>query len=130
MLKPIKALLKHNRLYIAILIAITIAALSLIKLGKQPISFSNIDKVEHAIAYCFLTLSWLFAIKKAKKNTNTKIIIVASCIFYGIIIELLQATITTYRTADVFDMMANSVGALTALFIFNVFLKKRQVFNI
>lgn len=126
MLKHIKNLLKGSFLYIAILVAISIAYLSLIKLGKQPISISHLDKIEHAIAYFILTISWLFAVKKASENKKIKYIVVFACIFYGIIIELLQTTLTSYREASSLDILANSVGAIIAMLIFNIKIEKKQ----
>ena len=53
----IKNLLKDNIKIkaIAILITISIAILSLIKIGPQPIQINNLDKYEHALAYFVLT---------------------------------------------------------------------------
>ena len=126
MLKDIKTLLRHSRLPIAITITAIITFLSLIKLGKQPIEISNLDKIEHLIAYCFLGLSWLFVFKNYKKFSYKNYIIVLVCVFYGIIIEVLQSTLTTYREASFFDIVANTIGVLLALLIFNRFFEKKQ----
>ncbi|WP_435261170.1 VanZ family protein [Tenacibaculum sp. nBUS_03] len=125
MLRLIKNLFKDkkNRIIIAIFITISIAILSLIKLGKQPISISNIDKIEHAIAYLFLTFFWLLALVKTKYQTY---IVSICCFFYGIIIEVLQTTITTYRTGDYYDIIANSVGVLLAFTLFSIFFYKKD----
>ncbi|CAM1356437.1 VanZ family protein [Tenacibaculum halocynthiae] len=114
---------KKNRIIIAIFITISIAILSLIKLGKQPISISNIDKIEHSIAYFFLTFSWLLALVKTKYQIY---IVSICCLIYGIIIEALQATITIYRTGDYYDVIANSVGVLLAFILFSVFFYKKD----
>lgn len=121
--KHIKNLLKVSSLIIAITITIGIAVLSLLKIEKQsPIGISNIDKLGHAIAYCVLTFSWLMALANNKKQ---KIIIVIFCFLFGIIIEVLQQTITTYRTAELADIFANGVGVVIALLIFSIFFKKK-----
>lgn len=125
MQKTIKTLLKASILYIAIIITIIIAYLSLIKVGKQPISIKYLDKIEHSIAYFTLTLSWLFALKNKVKIT----LIIIGCVLYGTLIEVLQGTITSYRTADFYDIIANSVGILIALFVFKAFFEKNKLFN-
>lgn len=121
MLKHIKKLFKDNSLIIAIGITISIAILSLLKLGKQPISFSNIDKIEHGIAYFVLTLFWLVAASKRIRI----LLIVLVCFVYGIIIEVLQGTLTDYRAAEYYDILANTIGILIAFIFFRVFIVKK-----
>ncbi|WP_299106376.1 VanZ family protein [uncultured Tenacibaculum sp.] len=123
MQKDIKKLFKDNSIIIAIGVTISIAILSLAKLGKYPlpISFSNIDKIEHAIAYFFLTLFWLLALK----NKVSIAIIVLCCFAYGIIIEVLQGVLTTYRFAEYYDILANTIGILIAFIFFRVFIVKK-----
>ncbi len=123
MLRHIKNLLSRSSLIIAIICTAIIAFLSLVKLGKQPVSFAYLDKVEHSLAYFFLTLFWLVALAK---NRQWTILIAVVCFLYGIIIEILQVTLTTYRTAEYADALANTIGVLFALLVFNFFFKKKQ----
>ena len=101
MLKPIKSLLEDNAVYIAIFFTIAILLGSLVKPELVVVdSISVSDKAYHLIAYFLLMLSWLYAFSnKEKFNKNVKYVIIG-CIFFGIIIELLQGTITSYRTAS------------------------------
>ncbi|WP_298991492.1 VanZ family protein [uncultured Polaribacter sp.] len=94
------------------------------KMPNTGIEIKHIDKGYHSIAYFVLTLSWLLSFYK---KPNKKYLIVILCIILGIIIEVLQDTITVYRTADYFDVLANSVGVLFALVIFNIFLRKKTI---
>jgi len=128
MLKRIKTLLEDKAIFIAISITIFIAILSLIKTDNILLgSFSNSDKVYHAIAYFFLMLSWLYTFhKKEAFNKNVKYAILA-CFIYGIIIEVLQGVTTTYRTASYLDMLANGSGVVLAVLAFHLFEKKIQV---
>ena len=126
MQKDIKLLLKRSYLPIAVIITITIAFLSLIKLGKQPINISHLDKIEHLIAYCSLGISWLLTFRENKKIMYKNYLIVIVCVFYGIIIEVLQTTLTTYREASILDIVANTAGVLLALLIFNKVFEKKQ----
>ena len=123
MLKHIKTLLKNNSFLVAFVITIIIFCLSLIRMPNSPtkFTFSNIDKLFHGFAYFILTLSWLIAYYK---KPGEKYLIVICCIIFGIIIELLQSTMTIYRTGDYLDVIANSAGVLFALLIFNLISKK------
>lgn len=123
MLKLTKNLLRDKKLLFAVAIAILILYLSLMKMPKYNISISNIDKWQHSFAYTVLSLSWLFALQKFNKNY----LIIISCISFGIIIEILQETVTSYRTGDFLDIIANSVGVLLGLLIFSIFFKKKEV---
>jgi len=124
MLKRIKTLLLDNSLVVAIVITITIICLSLLKIPNTGIKVNNIDKAYHSIAYFVLALTWLLSFYKKPKK---KYIIVISCIIFGIIIEVLQSTLTVYRTGDYKDVIANSLGVLLALLIFNIFSKKKYI---
>ncbi|PKH49732.1 hypothetical protein CXF68_03040 [Tenacibaculum sp. Bg11-29] len=123
MLMRIKNLLKDNIKIkaIAILITISIAILSLIKIGSQPIQIKNLDKYEHALAYFVLSFFWLLVFRTTKIN---KLIVVFCCFFYGIIIETLQVTATSYRSGDILDIAANTTGILIAYIIYFLFLRK------
>lgn len=91
---------------------------------KTNIKISNIDKLYHSFAYFTLTLSWLLSFYKKPEK---KYVIVIGCIILGIIIEVLQGTLTIYRTGDYLDVIANSFGVLLALLIFNVICKKNHI---
>ncbi|CAM1364410.1 VanZ like family protein [Tenacibaculum sediminilitoris] len=123
MTKRIKNLLKDKLTIIAILITLSIAIISLIKLGKVPIQITHIDKLEHVFAYFVLSLVWLLALKATKIN---KYIIIFCCFLYGIIIEALQITVTSYRSGEILDIIANSTGILIAFIIYNYFFKKKK----
>ncbi len=123
MLKHIKNLLKDNLNIIAILLTISIAILSLIKIEKQPIQVNGLDKIEHALAYFILTLSWLLALKKSKIKA---IFVIICCFLYGIVIEALQVTATSCRSGEILDVVANSTGILIAYILYLSFFKKKE----
>ncbi len=122
----IKNLSKRNSLLLAIFTTVFIAFLSLLKLQPIPVNISHKDKVFHCVAYFVLTFMWLLAVKISPKKI---VIVTVLCILYGIIIEVLQKTVTTYRSFDYLDMIANSIGSVLALLIFNVFVKKHNVIS-
>ncbi len=124
-MKLIRNLLRHKFFITsAIFITFFIAYLSLIKIPSSKVSIANIDKIYHLIAYFTLSIFWLFSFYKRKK---LKYIIVTLCVLYGIIIEILQDKFTAYRTGDYKDVIANTLGVLLALVMFNLILKKNVV---
>lgn len=124
MLQRIKTLLKDNLFIIALSITIGILCLSLIKMPSTGIlNVANVDKLYHSFAYFMLGITWLFTFYKKPEK---KYIIVISCIIFGIIIELLQSNLTAYRTGDFLDVLANSLGVLLSLVIFNLIFKKKS----
>jgi VanZ family protein len=118
-----KSLLKNKVLIIAIFVTFSILYLSLIKMPKYNIAISYPDKWQHCFAYLVLTFFWLFAFHKKER----KYLIIFCCILFGILIEVLQYTITNHRTGDYLDAIANSCGVLFGFFIFNKVFKRKQV---
>jgi len=122
-LSNIKSLLKDKLITIAILITLGIAIVSLIKLGKSPIQINHLDKIKHAFAYFVLSLVWFIALRTTIIN---KYLIAFGCFLYGIIIEVLQVTITSHRSGEILDVIANTTGILIAIIIYNSFFKKNE----
>lgn len=120
MLKIIKTWLERSSIYLAIGFAILILILSLAKLNSFPDigNFQNSDKVKHTLAYSVLSFFWLISCQLGK--INIKILhLILIIIAYGVIIEVLQMRLTTYRTGDLLDIIANSLG----VFLGYLFLK-------
>jgi VanZ family protein len=123
---------------IAVLYTIALTLGSLIRpvqIVDVPVTY--LDKLLHAGAYFGLTLlwiSWKYAKNKneAKVSTQktilTMLIVIAVCaIVYGIIIELLQGTITNYRTPDGWDVLANTTGSVLALLTCLLYINKSKM---
>lgn len=97
-------------LAIALLYTIALAVVSLLNSSNLPtIEAENGDKIGHAIAYSLLGLVWYLTLKALNFS---KPLLVASCsaIIYGIILEVLQGTLTDARVSDIYDIVANTVG--------------------
>ena len=125
MQRLMKNLFKDNFFLIAAIgITIAISSLSLIKVPKTNVDFGNIDKLYHLFAYFTLSLFWLFSLYK---KSSLKYFIVLACVFYGILIEFLQHTLTTYRAGDYKDAIANTLGSIFGLIVFNQIKKKIDV---
>lgn len=121
MLTDIKKLLERNALIIAILVTVMIAVLSLSAVPKLnlELGIKSGDKYLHFIAYFVLSSLWYFALKDKISGKVFKIFVPLGLIFYGIILEGLQSGLTTYRTGDIYDAMANTAGVIAALILFN-----------
>ena len=120
MLKTIKNLLERSAYLISFSITCLVIYLSLTSLSELNIKITVSDKLLHSFAYLVLTLSWLFAIKKSHSNFKTKIQIGFVVFIFGILIEVLQSNLTVYRHGDYFDAIANTVGIVLAITVFNM----------
>lgn len=99
-----------------------IAYLSLINLADTAVSEMGIgDKAMHAGAYFVLTSLWISGWMKNTEKSNflvKNLIICFLCVIFGIFIEVLQDKMTTYRSFDYYDMLANSLGVIIAGILF------------
>jgi len=79
------------------------------------------DKVVHFIFYFVAAVlgSLFFIETKEEKSTRIKYlkILALSLIFFGIVIEVIQGTMTVNRFGDVFDALANSIGVILGIII-------------
>ncbi|MGE5944759.1 MAG: VanZ family protein [Flavobacteriales bacterium] len=110
-------MLKKQVFLITILYSLALASVCLISFKKLPdIGVSFGDKLFHSLTYVILVFLWYnslvfhFKIGKIKALTDASII----SIIFGIIIEVLQGVFTATRHADVFDVLANSIGVVVA----------------
>lgn len=95
-----------------------ITYLSLINLANTPVkNFGMSDKAMHAGAYFGMAFLWLIFYHFAAPDVRLIKKILIICIFsiiFGIFIEVLQAVLTSYREPDLYDILANSTGAIFA----------------
>ncbi|MEP6259997.1 MAG: VanZ family protein [Gillisia sp.] len=103
-----------------------ITTLSLVQLGKISVgSFNPTDKMMHTAAYFGLAFCWLFYFFIKKPDSyNLKrgfVKVSALVVLFGMLIEVLQGAITTYREPDWADIVANTIGVLIALGFFILF---------
>ncbi len=125
MLRDIKNLLERNALWMAILATLAVAILSLGAVPKLNIGLNlkSSDKYLHFIAYFTLCMLWFFALRDRLHRYFFRILVPVGLILYGIILEGMQGGLTTYRTADIYDAMANAAGVLGAMFLFDKLLR-------
>ncbi|MBE16099.1 MAG: hypothetical protein CL867_07595 [Cytophagaceae bacterium] len=136
--RPMASSLVRKLLFLAAVVyTLGIAVGSLIPpvgLLNQPFRF--MDKLLHLGAYFGLTLLWIACwvywqwrffdatVKKRLKRIMLITAILASC--YGIIIEVLQGTMTSYRTLDHWDVLANTTGVTLAILLCSLFINKLE----
>ena len=120
MQQRIKNLLEHNSLFLALFCTLLILALSMMNMNGVPtIKYNHIDKFEHAFAYAVMSFFWFVSYQVGKikiKFLNLVLIIIA----YGVLIEIMQWKLTTSRTGDLLDVMANTIGVVLGCVIFKI----------
>ena len=101
-----------------------ITILSLVRFPDDPVKgleIPHIDKFVHFTFYFVTAILACFFLEEAlpKQITFNKILLISLLFawFYGIIIEVLQSTITTARSGDVQDVWANCLGALIGVML-------------
>lgn len=117
-----------NKVYLwaSILWTLLIIILCLCTFSDIPkVSITNIDKLVHFSFHFIFVFLWylFFKSQKVERKINLKIKLVLASLIFGISIEIIQGLYTKTRSADVFDVLANSIGAITALLILTLFEK-------
>ena len=116
-------MLKTYFFVITILYSIALTVVCLIELnGFIEVKISNGDKIFHSLSYVVLTVLWYYTFYYNLKfnKINALIYAVAVSIIFGIVIEVLQGAVTTYRSSDINDVFANSFGAILAAVVIAV----------
>lgn len=112
-------LVKRN--IFSILVALIIMYLSLANSDTfEEISFFNtpfVDKIVHFGMYFGLMSVIIFEYRKTLKSTGSLFLIALIPFFYGILMEILQSTLTTSRFASFYDVLFNSAGILVSLLL-------------
>ncbi len=124
-------MLKKATFSLAVGWTLLIAVLCLVKFTDLPsIGVSGADKYVHFTLHFVFTMLWGYYLwLKLNEIALTKIIfVVTSSLCYGILIEILQETLTKTRRADIFDVVANFSGALVALLLF-ILIKRLKTEN-
>lgn len=112
-----------------------ITALSLMSFPDDDMPYIQIpyfDKVVHFFFYFTASvLGCLFVREQTSgkiKKSKVLLITVFGLIIYGIIIEVIQSSFTTYRSGELWDVLANSLGAILGiLFIKTLFSERTQL---
>lgn len=124
MMRRIKAILGSKLLFwLALLYSIAITILFFIPTDGLPsVGGSGMDKVVHVLFFFFLVLLWQTVIFKKNEDAIPKKIIfwiLGIILVYGILVEVIQEQLTDTRTADPFDVLADLIGAVLGVLVFN-----------
>jgi VanZ family protein len=68
---------------------------------------------------------WAQALSVKKQISRLSLKIVFALLFYGIIIEVIQDNWSVSRTGDLMDVLANTIGILLGLIVFQF---KRRIY--
>jgi len=117
MITKLLLVLKKWALPILVIYVLLITIASLANVGDLPSMGSSFDdKILHFLAYFVFGL----IVYNYFEELNLKHVLLVSAIsviFYGIIIEILQQVMTSYRTLDMYDALANTLGVVFATII-------------
>ena len=114
---------KYFYLWLAEFWTVLIAFLCLTSFKKLPsIGVKSADKYVHFTFYFVFTILWFlyFNNKPSNSNKSSKALVLKvflASFFYGVFIEIAQSLFTTTRKGDLLDVIANTTGALGAVFI-------------
>lgn len=101
----------------SVFVLLAICYLSFFKPSSTPsVEIPHLDKVVHFCMYFgFSFMVWvdLFRYKRSQPQLGWLYAFVLPIVISGVI-EILQPKLTTYRGGDWYDLLANSLGALTA----------------
>ena len=126
--KIIKHLSERNFLFFAIIWTVLITVASLVSSSAIPkVNLLWNDKIVHFLFYFFFVVFWSIALQKNFYLKKYSFTVVFFAIVYGIIIEVLQGVLTTTREPDLYDVFANSLGAIIGYFGF--YCVKYKFFN-
>lgn len=125
----------HKNIYLLLVVS-SITFITIISL-KESGDLSGkllpyIDKVFHLFAYLVLTFLFVkYLLLSHPKTTLNKILtfVVVVLIIYGIIIELLQAKLTTTRMSEFGDIIANITGIILGVIIIKYSIKHKLKSN-
>jgi len=111
-----------------------ITVLSLLSFPDDPVGGLDIPHMDKAVHFIFYfvaaILGSLYLREASKKNIALSRALIMSLVFtiiYGIILEVFQSTLTDYRSGELKDVLANSLGALCGVLLMKyLFSGKRQ----
>lgn len=102
------------------MVFVTFSSLSSFKGDDTPeFDIPNLDKAVHFTFYFVATVLAVFSIRELSlgkfPRRRALWISVLGAIGFGMVIEVLQMVLTTDRQGDIFDAIANSLGALCGM---------------
>ncbi len=85
------------------------------------------------MAYFVFTIIWFTFLFLSNKMANTfkksLVIVIAVAFVYGLLMELCQTMLTSYRTGDWYDVLANTSGIVFAAILLKILEKTIVTFK-
>jgi VanZ family protein len=105
----------------SILVSLLLLYLSLTNTEKFQqiplINFTFFDKIVHFGMYFFLMSVVIFENRENIKDYRHLFLLSLIPLFYGILMEILQMTLTVSRSGSFYDALADAAGILVSVFI-------------
>jgi len=111
-----------------IIVALVIMYLSMANahtFDKVHIKMAGFDKIVHFAMYFGLMSVMILENSKTLKDLRSLFLLGLLPLAYGIIIEIMQATLTTTRSGSFFDALADAAGILVSILLFTTIKKLR-----
>jgi len=93
----------------------------------------HLDKAVHFTFYFVAVVLGIFAIREYSKGLvgyrKSLLVTFLALLFFGIIIEVLQYMFTRDRAGDIFDGLANGIGAFCGILAINFLFSKNRRLN-
>jgi VanZ family protein len=109
----------------SIMVALLLLFLSLInseKFDKVKLAgIPNIDKLVHFGMYFLLTTVIIIEHRKNIKNHISLFLLALIPLAYGVMMEILQLTLTANRSGDFYDALADGAGVLASVILWMLF---------
>jgi len=78
----------------------------------QFFNIPNFDKIAHLCMYFALMSLIIFETRKKTLKIHSLLLLALFPFFYGILLEILQSTVTTTRTGSLYDAIFNTLGII------------------
>jgi VanZ family protein len=112
-------MIKKNKF--SILVALLLLYLSLAnpeKFAKAELTrIQNIDKIVHFGMYFLMMSVIIIERRKSLKNPINLFLLALIPLSYGILMEILQLTLTSTRSGDFYDALFDAAGTLTSILL-------------
>ncbi|MCF8357517.1 MAG: VanZ family protein [Prolixibacteraceae bacterium] len=92
--------------------------------------FKNIDKLVHFIMYLGLTVLLIPVLLKKDRYIKCYMLSFLIATAAGILMEFLQSSITKFRFGSTLDAVANLLGIITGIVLFELIIRKTRLKNL
>jgi VanZ family protein len=113
-------MIKKNIFSILVALIITYLSLANAHTFDKVSSFIDIPDIDKAVHFCmyFGLMSVIILENRNNIKSNGHLFLLGLIpLFFGILMEILQATLTVTRSGSFFDALANSVGILVSILL-------------